>query len=78
MKTNQTFKKIEDRIRYLNKDQDQYRIDGDGNRIDAVFTTSEEEDIIEMINDGMSIEEIILEISKWNDKIMNMFYSKRN
>jgi hypothetical protein len=40
-------------------------MDGNGNPIDAVFTTSEETDIKMMIMDGMTFNEIIETVKKW-------------
>ena len=69
------FKEIEERIKIFNKYQKQYKIVGEN---DAVFTTSEEQDIKEMINEGISIPEIVMTIILWNNTISDVFDSKRN
>ena len=79
MKENKIFKEIEDKIRYLNKDQEQYRIvDICGNRVDAVFTTSEEQDILDMIDSGLTVDQIVEEINKWNVTMSNILNNKNN
>jgi len=79
MTNEEIFKEIENRIKIFYKNQKKFKIiDSKGNELDAVFTTSEKQDIREMIDEGKSIQEIVMSILMWNNSISDIFNSKNN
>ena len=77
MNKEKVFKQVEKKVKDLS--QGQFKIiDSNGSEVNSVFTTSEEEDINEMINNGFTVDEIVIEIIKWNNRIYDIFNSKRN
>ena len=77
MNKEKVFKQVEKKVKDLS--QGQFKIiDSNGIEVNSVFTTSEEEDINEMINNGFTVDEIVIEIIKWNNRIYDIFNSKRN
>jgi hypothetical protein len=66
MKKEKIYKEIENIIRSQGIKKEGRIIDGNNNVVpNAIFTTSEQTDIWEMISDGMEIAEIIETIKKW-------------
>ena len=79
MTNEEIFKEIENRIKIFYKNQKKFKIiDSKGNELDTVFTTSEKQDIREMIDEGKSIQEIVMSILMWNNSISDIFNSKNN
>lgn len=66
MKTRLKYKEIENIVKNNNIIKKcNIIVDGNGNEIDSVFTSSDEADIIEMIESGLSVDEIIEIIKQW-------------
>ena len=43
-----------------------------------MFTTSEEQDILDMIDSGLTVDQIVEEINKWNVTMSNILNNKNN
>ena len=64
-KQEKIFKEIENRMKDYMMMRNGGVEDGEGNEVDATFTTSQETDVKELIRDGLSVEEIISTIKRW-------------
>lgn len=65
-KHNLIFKEVENKARDIMKKKTGGIEDGAGNFLpDAVFGTSHEQDVRELIDEGFSVDEIISKIKKW-------------
>lgn len=66
MKSLKKFKEFEKLVKVSNILKNVNPIeDGNGNMVNSIFTTSQEMDIMEMIKDGLSIDEMIDIVKQW-------------